>query len=82
MGLPLQFWNKEVFRKLRDSCGGFIVVDNDTTNFVQLQWARLLVRSEGKDLRRRYNWWWALPILQSNYDGKCHHECQWRCQCK
>ncbi|RVW31228.1 hypothetical protein CK203_082860 [Vitis vinifera] len=82
VGLPLQFWNKEVFRKLRDSCGGFVVVDNDTTNFVQLQWARLLVRSEGKDLRRRYNWWWALPILQSNYDGKCHHECQWRCQCK
>ena len=52
MGLPLQFWNQEVFRKLRDSCGGFVVVDNDTTNFVQLQWARLLVRSEGKDLPR------------------------------
>ncbi|RVW82379.1 hypothetical protein CK203_045100 [Vitis vinifera] len=53
VGLPLQFWNQEVFRKLRDSCGGFIVVDNDTTNFVQLQWARLWkersgVRDEGE----------------------------------
>ena len=36
MGLSLHFWNREVFRKLGDSCGGFVVVDDDTTNFVQL----------------------------------------------
>ena len=52
MGLPLHFWNLEVFRKLWDSCGGFVAVYDDITNFMQLQWARLLVRSEGKDLPR------------------------------
>ena len=50
VGFPLHFWNWEVFRKLGDSCGGFIVVNDEATNFVQLQWARLLVRSKGKDL--------------------------------
>lgn len=50
MGLSLNFRNQEVFRKLGDSCGGLVVVDGDTTNFSQLQWARLLVKTDGKDL--------------------------------
>lgn len=37
VGLPLNFWNQEVFRKLGDSCGGLVAVDKDTTNFSQLQ---------------------------------------------
>ncbi|RVX01710.1 hypothetical protein CK203_024397 [Vitis vinifera] len=36
VGLPLNFWNQEVFRKLGDSCGGLVAVDEDTTNFSQL----------------------------------------------
>ena len=37
VGLPLNFWNYEVFRELGDNCGGLVVVDDDTTKFVQLQ---------------------------------------------
>ena len=47
VGLPLHFWNQEVFRKIEDCCGGFVAVDEDTANFKELQWARLLVKSEG-----------------------------------
>ncbi|RVX07796.1 putative ribonuclease H protein [Vitis vinifera] len=47
VGLPLNFWNQEVFRKLGDSCGGLVAVDEDTTNFSQLQWAR--ERLQGRD---------------------------------
>ena len=50
VGLSLNFWNQEVFKKLGDSCGGLVAVDGDTTNFSQLQWARLLVKTDGKDL--------------------------------
>ena len=49
IGLSLHFWNWEVLKKAGDNCKGFVVVDDDTSNFPQLQWARLLVRSEGKD---------------------------------
>ena len=47
VGLPVHFWSQEAFRKIGDCCGGFIAVDENTANFKELQWARLLVRSEG-----------------------------------
>ena len=47
VGLPLHFWSREVFRKIGDCCGGFVVLDEDTAAFKELQRARLLVRSEG-----------------------------------
>ena len=52
VGLPLHFWNGEVFRKIGNYCGGFVGVDNDMRSFSQLQWARILVKSEGIDLPR------------------------------
>ena len=47
VGLPLHFWSREVFKKIGDCCGGFVVVDESTAAFKELQWARLLVKSEG-----------------------------------
>ena len=47
VALPLHFWSREVFRKIGDCCGGFVAVDEDTAAFKELQWARLLVKSEG-----------------------------------
>ena len=47
VGLPLHFWSREVFRKIREGSGGFVAVDEDTAAFKELQWARLLVNSEG-----------------------------------
>ena len=50
VGLPLHFWSREVFKRIKERCGGFIVVDEETTLFSQLQWARILVRATEKDL--------------------------------
>lgn len=30
--LPLHFWDKGLFKTLRDSCGGFVAMDEDTTH--------------------------------------------------
>ena len=60
-----------------DCCGGrgFVVVDEDTTRHCNLQWARFLVRSDGKKLLgflqvevglHHYSvqlWWEASPWL-------------------
>ncbi|RVW97163.1 hypothetical protein CK203_030079 [Vitis vinifera] len=47
MGLPLHLWNREVFKKIGDSCGGFIAMDESTGALKELQWARILVKVEG-----------------------------------
>ena len=47
VGLLLHFWSREVFRKIGEGCGGFATVDEDTAAFKELQWARILVKSEG-----------------------------------
>ena len=47
VGLPLHFWSREVFRKIREGCGGFVTVDEDIVAFKELQWARILVKSKG-----------------------------------
>ena len=49
IGLPFHLWSREVFKRIGESCGGFIVVDEETTFFSQLQWARILVRAFGKN---------------------------------
>ena len=35
-----------MFKRIGDCGGGFAAVDLDTTNFTQLQWARILVKTE------------------------------------
>ena len=50
VGLPFHFWSREVFKRIGESCEGFVAVDEETTFFSQLQWARILVRTTGKDL--------------------------------
>ncbi|RVW80659.1 hypothetical protein CK203_044359 [Vitis vinifera] len=48
VGLPLHLWSREVFKSIGERCGGFIAVDEDTTFFSELQWARILVKAPGK----------------------------------
>lgn len=49
VGLPLHLWNREVFKLIGDGCGGFIAVDNKTDSMAELQWARMLVKTVGRD---------------------------------
>ena len=50
MGLPLHLWRREVFKKIDDSCGVFIKEDKDTASMSELQWARILVKLDGRSL--------------------------------
>ncbi|RVX00654.1 hypothetical protein CK203_030281 [Vitis vinifera] len=43
----LHLESREVFKKIWECCGGFVVVDEDTVAFKELQWTRLLVKSKG-----------------------------------
>ena len=50
LGLPLHLWSREVLIKIGDCCGEFVEVDEGSENLVQMQWARILVRSSGRRL--------------------------------
>ena len=62
-----------MFKRIGESCGGFIAVDEETTFFSQLQWARILVRASGKNMPGSLHvvagnfcwvvslWWETLP---------------------
>ena len=50
LGLPLHLWSREVFIKIGNCCGGFVAVDEGSVNSVQIQWARILVRLNGRSL--------------------------------
>ena len=62
-----------MFKKFGDSCGGLVAVDGDIANFTQLQWARLLVKTDERDLPGSLHlvvgslcfaiqlWWEVLP---------------------
>ena len=32
VGLPLHCWSEEMFKRIRDCCGGFVEVDEETKN--------------------------------------------------
>ena len=50
LGLPLHLWGREVFKKLGDCCGGFVAMGEDTVLLSHLQWARILVKNDGRVL--------------------------------
>ena len=48
LGLPISLWVPSVLRRVGDACGGFLDVDSQTESLEELQWARILVRSDGE----------------------------------
>ena len=44
VGLPLHLWTGEILKKVGDSCGGFVAMDEGTTSKTELLWARILVK--------------------------------------
>ncbi|KAF7130644.1 hypothetical protein RHSIM_Rhsim10G0065700 [Rhododendron simsii] len=45
LGLPQHLWDSEVFREIRDFCGGFVRVDDRMRRRDNLRWARIAVRA-------------------------------------
>ena len=44
-GLPLHLWREDILKKLGDRCGGFVVMDKETTHREDPRWARILVKN-------------------------------------
>ena len=44
VGLPLHLWTGENLKRVGDSCGGFIAMDEGTASKTDLLWARILVK--------------------------------------
>ena len=53
LGLPLQFWCMEFFKKVGDACGGFVDVDEETKESRYRRGARILVKNNGKEVPGR-----------------------------
>ena len=47
-GLPVSLWNSTVLSGVGDECGGFIAIDSQTAKLEELQWARILVKTDGE----------------------------------
>ena len=44
VGLPLHLWTGEILKKVGDSCGGFVALDEGTASKTDLLWARIMVK--------------------------------------
>ena len=43
-------WDPIILRRVGKECGGFLAVDSQTKKLEELQWARILVKTNGEDL--------------------------------
>ncbi|RVW87579.1 hypothetical protein CK203_041211 [Vitis vinifera] len=82
VGLPLSLWNKTILRRVGEECGGFIAMDPRTEKMQELQWARILIRTDGEDLPSRLEisveekvyalalWWELKPSLKKAQENR------------
>ena len=82
LGLPISLWVPSVLRRVGDACGGFLDVDPKMESMEDLQWARILIRSDGENIPSSlvigvegmsYSlslWWKAVPSLRQEEGWK------------
>ena len=78
LGLPISLWVSSILRRVGEVCGGFLAIDPKTERMEELQWARILVRTNGEDLPSLLEtrveestyclslWWEVLLSLRQN----------------
>ena len=76
-GLPVHLWSLPILKRIGDSDGGFLAIDEGMTFLSDFQWARIRVKWDGKSLPQfvevsvgsyRYAiqlWWEVQPCLGS-----------------
>ena len=52
VGLPLHLWSREVFKRIGECCGGFVVVDEETAFFSQATMGSNLGQSLREEMAR------------------------------
>ena len=50
VGLPISLWDLIILRRVGEECGGFLAIDPQTEKLEELQWARILVKTNGEEL--------------------------------
>ena len=83
VGLPLSLWNPTILRRLGEECGGFLAGDPRTKMMQELQWARILIKTDGEDLPSMLEisveekvyalalWWELKPSLKKAQENRC-----------
>lgn len=81
LGLPISLWAPSILKRVGEGCGGFLAVDPQTKRMDDLQWARILVKSNGEVRpsspeieveEATYHlslWWEVLPALGQKSGG-------------
>ena len=57
VGLPVSLWDQTILRRIREECGGFLVVDSHTKKLKELQWAHILVKMNRDELPNLVKIW-------------------------
>ena len=82
VGLPLHLWTHETLKQIGDGCGGFLMVDKETTLRTEVSRARILVRLKGMARPNTVNilassrsyelhiWWELSPWIADVYPSK------------
>lgn len=68
-GIPLHAWSSETFQFIRDKCGGYVGVDEDTTHRTHMLWARICAKKNMKVITRsiellKEDWGFDLTVLE------------------
>ena len=50
VGLPISLWDLIILRRVGEECGGFLAIDPQTEKLEELQWARILVKTNDEEL--------------------------------
>ncbi|RVX15433.1 Protein arginine N-methyltransferase 1.6 [Vitis vinifera] len=76
VGLPVSLWDQAILRRIGEECGGFLAIDSQTEKLEELQWARILVKTNGEELPNVVEvwiedlcyaltlWWEVRPVLK------------------
>ena len=76
VGLPVSLWDQAILRRIGEECGGFLAIDPQTERLEELQWARILVKTDGEELPNVVEiwiedlcyaltlWWEVRPVLK------------------
>ena len=77
MGLPVHLWSKKILKRIRESCGGFIAVDESTGFMTELSWAKMLVKVDGRILPNSIEVVEERKVSTSNYGGRSYPVLGW-----
>ena len=50
LGIPISLWVPTILRRVGEVCGGFLGFESQTKRMKELEWARVLVKTNGDEL--------------------------------